>query len=1025
MNSLVLQAWQRFAITFMLLCVCIECGGSTAKTPRDGSAFFNGVYHNSWTVREGLPSLLWQTAQTSDGFLWLATETGLYRFDGVEFKKIHTSMEVDSNSDEPATALLTSADGGLWIAYRSGGTSFVKNGVVTYYSPDPSLAQGIYALAQDRSNNVWGASRFGLMRFDGARWARVDESWGIRFRRVDHLKIDPEGTLWVDDGVAYYTLPRGGRRFRATNIRSGRVAFANDGTGWVAVDGAGLFRMKHWADGHWTEGQFLLKENISTVLPVVDGSLWIGAHDGVWRIDRSAARSTGQLSLATIPRFDKGNGLSDDYVYGLMQDREGSIWATTTKGLDQFRSSPIKRIDLPPRMGRLSLLDGGDCVLIGSGDPTKPTLGCIDENGMKPIVTPFTSIHQMYQDRQGALWLNADDKLWLYSGNRFSQISLPSKEPTLNRDIRAMTLDGSGTLWASVITGGVNDVYRYAHGRWSLFQGAPGFPKATVLSMLTDSHGQVWMGLERDRVAVVAENKARYYGRENGLQVGNITVMTEHRDHLWIGGTEGLDYFSDGRFQQILVEEGARLPGITGVVETEDGDLWLNCASGIAEIDASEIRASLHSMFYRVRVRMFNYLDGYSGAPVVRAYVSTAVQTQNGLIYFTSPKTVDWIDPHNISKNTVPPSTFITSVTVDEKVYENPSSLNIPKGAQNIQIDYTATSLLIPQRVQFRYKLEGFDQDWQKAGTRRQAFYSRLPPGSYSFRVLASNNDGVWSTSEGHMQFNVPPAFFQTWWFRSLCLIAVILLSIAVYLLRIRRLTAQIRSKFYERLAERERIARDLHDTFFQSIQGLLLRFNTGTAQLSPEEPARQIFMDALKQSDLVMSEGRELVLDLRATETNTTDLPAALAGTGEDFRLLSQAEYKVIVSGRTRPLHPVFSTELYRLAREAIYNAFRHANARSIEAELLYGDDVLKLSIRDDGIGIDEQVLQDGRRAGHLGITTMKERSQKIGGKLRIWSQRGNGTEIDVAVPASVAYLLPEQKNLGRRLSGWIRKIS
>jgi signal transduction histidine kinase len=543
--------------------------------------------------------------------------------------------------------------------------------------------------------------------------------------------------------------------------------------------------------------------------------------------------------------------------------------------------------------------------------------------------------------------------------------------------------------------------------------------------MFTDSHGQVWMGFNQSRIAVVTENKTQYYDIENGLHAGTVFAMAEHGDHVWIGGTEGLDYFSKGRFQQIVTDGGARLSGITGIVETENGNLWLSCAIGIVEIDASELTAALDSESYRVRLRVFNNLDGYLGAPTVRWQDSTIVQTQNRRIYFASPSAAAWIDPYRVYKNTVPPCAFITSATVDGQVYEDAASLKISRSAQNIQINYTATSLLIPQRVQFRYKLEGFDRDWQRVGTRRQAFYSRLPPGHYSFHVLASNNDGVWSTSEATLQFSVPPAFFETWWFRWLCVVAVALLFVVAYLIRIRRLAAQIRNKLVERLAERERIARDLHDTFFQNIQGLLLRFNTGTARLSPDEPARQILMEALVQSDRVMAEGRELVLDLSPTITDSSDLPDSLARAGEEFKALGQSEYKVIVTGGPRPLHPVCSTELSRLGREAIYNAFRHAHARTIEAELVYQDDSLNLRIRDNGIGIDEQVLHDGGRAGHRGMVGIKERSNKLGAKLSIWSQRGTGTEIEVSVAASVAYLTTERKTLRRWFFKWVQRSS
>jgi signal transduction histidine kinase len=322
-----------------------------------------------------------------------------------------------------------------------------------------------------------------------------------------------------------------------------------------------------------------------------------------------------------------------------------------------------------------------------------------------------------------------------------------------------------------------------------------------------------------------------------------------------------------------------------------------------------------------------------------------------------------------------------------------------------MEIDYAALSFVNPQKVRFRYRLEGRDTAWQEAGVRRQAFYTDLPPGSYRFRVIACNNDGIWNETGAQLAFTIPPAFTQSIWFKVICLLGFIGFVYSAYRFRIRQVTLQLRGRMYERLAERERIARDLHDTFFQGIQGLLLRFHTATSQLSKEEPVRRIFEETLKQSDQVMLEGRELVLDLRATASEQKDLPKAFSDFGEGMRKGSSCDFKVVVNGAIRSLHPVVFDELFKISKEALGNAFRHSNAHSIEVELNYERSELRIRIRDDGTGIDSEILRQGHREGHFGLPGMRERAQRVGAHLDVWSGSGAGTEVELRIAARIAY--------------------
>jgi signal transduction histidine kinase/ligand-binding sensor domain-containing protein len=972
------------------------------------SVLFDDMYRNSWTVREGVPPGLWQVRQATDGFLWLATETGLYRFDGIAFTKYVPPNGQKLLKEGPITALAATSDGGLWIAYRFGGTSFIHHGAVTNYPAAHNFTETFFILVEDRDGNLWGATSTGLFRYHDGLWSRVDVSLKQPINHVNHVRLMASGDLWVDDGTTYSVLFLHGKLFQNTGLPSGKLDITGANIGWLSRDGIGLFPVLRGTDGVWSVGKQILKENISSITHTRDGSLWFGAHDGIWRIRNINAFATEPFQPSALQSVRKTDGLSGDFVYALTVDREGSVWALTPNGLDQFRKTTLSSVALPPDMQHPFLIDEGTSVLVGTAFYSSAMLARVSQQGVESIPTPSLSlgIHQMYRDSRGGVWINAAGKLWFLTGKKIVPVKGP---PGLADDalkIHAITMDHAGTLWMSVLLNGSDKIYMLAKdGSWSEFHGLDGYPSFVASSMMTDHAGSIWVATGTSRIFKIEGNHVQSFDRRQGVDSGGVTLLDEVNDHIWIGGAENLDYFSKGRFRRISYEDGSPIAGTTGVAETPDGDVWLNCARGILRITGAEIRNALLQDKTNVHTTTFNYLDGAFETPVIRLQSSTIAHTQDGRIYFLGRQGLSWIDPSHLQKNDIPPGVVVTSMTVDGRVHENPSALRLEKGVQNLQINYTATSLLIPERVRFRYKLEGFDPDWQDVGTRRAAYYTHLPPGRYAFRVMASNNDGVWSVSPASLDFYLPPTFLQSIWFKILCFVTLAGIFSTLYLFRIRFLTAQIRQRLFERLAERERIARDLHDTFFQGIQGLFLRFNTGAAMLSAEEPARRIFMDALEQSDRVMAEGRELVLDLRSDDTVTASLAEDLARVGQQPSEAPLPAYKVFAIGQVRPVHPVCGTELLRIGQEAVHNAFKHANAGAVEVEVLYEKEFLKMRIRDDGQGMDEKVIREGRRPGHLGLIGMNERAARIGARYRLWSKKGQGTEIEVEVPAKIAY--------------------
>jgi signal transduction histidine kinase len=331
--------------------------------------------------------------------------------------------------------------------------------------------------------------------------------------------------------------------------------------------------------------------------------------------------------------------------------------------------------------------------------------------------------------------------------------------------------------------------------------------------------------------------------------------------------------------------------------------------------------------------------------------------------------------------------------------------LELPARTKNLQIAYAGLSLSIPERVQFRYRLKGLNEEWQKVGTRRTAYFTSLPPGSYDFQVIASNDSGVWNEVGAALPIRIIPAWYQTWWFYSLCAILSAGALAALYQLRVAQDRAQTRRLLEARLSEREQIARELHDTLLQEVQGLIWRFQAATNSIPPDQPARQMMEQSLDRADKVLEESRDRVKDLRPIASEVADLTPAIAAEGEQLAQHHAAKFRVSVQGTPRELHPIVRDEGFLIAREALTNAFRHSDAKEIEVEVTYDDADFKLRVRDDGTGISASMLEAGGKPGHFGLIGMRERAKKLGGKLEIWSKPDAGTEVDLCVPAQAAY--------------------
>ncbi|QSQ26658.1 hypothetical protein JY651_17750 [Pyxidicoccus parkwayensis] len=995
-------------------------GGSAAQAqPDNRDRSINQFYHSRWTIKDGAPGQISALAQTRDGFIWLAAAATLYNFDGVRFER----FESPDGLPVPSVQTLHAApDGGLWLGFQAGGVAFLKDGKLTRYDEAQGLSVNqLMSFAVDMSGTVWAAGKTaGLLRLQDGRWHQVGEDWGFPDTQATALFVDRDGTLWAAAKDSLLFLPKGSHTFRPTGVRVGwvgRMAQAPDGTLWITeLDGAGGVRPVVRANGEPLTAAARIAVTSAGMLFDREGSLWLSTlGEGMRRVphpERLGGRYIEKLDPAA-EAFTEEDGLSADYVWPLIQDREGNIWAGTSGGLDCFRHSTLVLAEFP-RGSHDFALAAGDDGAVWAGSTNRPLMRLEDRQ------VHFTPLGAQagcaYRDPDGIVWFGVERDIWRIEND------VPVRVATLPEDVKALQLqalakDGSGALW--VATAG-RALLRWKDGVWTRMDKATRESSQGLQSRLTsattDAEGHVWLGYGDGTIGRVDDGGTRRHGGAEGFHLGMVTVLRAGR-RFWVGGQFGLAWFDGEQLRRIGVAGPEPLRGVSGIVEMEDGGLWIHSVPGIFHLGPEEVARAVADPNHLARGEHFDFLDGLPARPTVLRPLPTLVRGTDGRLWFATSNGVVWVDPERIFRNPLPPPVVIRSVQADGRPLAPGPLLTLPVGAKNLELDYTGLSFTVPARVRFRYRLEGVDAEWQDVGTRREAYYTHLDPGRYRFQVIAANNDGVWNEAGATLELVVPPAWYQTWWFRALCVVVVLAVLWALYLLRLRQVRSHMRGLLEERHRERERIARELHDTLLQGIQGLILRFQSVAEQLPEGTHTRAALDKVLERADGVLVEGRDRVQDLRAAADNAEELSQALARVGEELQVGSAVCFRVEVEGEPTPLDALVRDEVYFIGREALANAFQHAGAKNIEVALTYGGTELCLRVRDDGRGLEPELLQAGGRPGHWGLAGMRERARKIGARLDIHNRGGAGAELELRMPASAAYPRDARSTWSQRL--------
>jgi ligand-binding sensor domain-containing protein/signal transduction histidine kinase len=950
----------RVAVALLLL--------AGTRTPAlDPNRGLNQFGHQVWLTENGLPQNTVQAIiQTRDGYLWIGTQEGLARFDGLSFTVFDKKTTPALKSND-IRSLQEDRQDRLWIS-TSYGLVCLHNGQFTSFTESEGLPDNsVGPVVEDTNGNVWIGTAGGLTRFENGNFKTFTTDQGLARNVIQVLYARANGSIVVGTSAGLQIF--NGDQFTplnvpATNITS--VAETSNGVLWLGtLDG--LYQVDR-------EGRTLTialpNSRVSALRIDRDGALWIATAGGV-------ARLRGEQ----LETFSTSDGLSSNLVISLFEDREGSMWiGTEAGGLNLLKSK---------KFNTFTTKDG----------------------------LPSDLVKVIYQDPQGGIWIGSNGGgLTLFKNGKFT--TWTTRDGLSSDVVLSLAGDAQGVIWIGTPDG----LNRFQNGRFQTFTFADGLSNDLVRSVLVDRNGVLWVGT-RDGLNSFRDNEFTTYTTKDGLANNFIGALLEDsKGNLWVGTLGGLSKIKDGKIQTFTTKDGLSSNTVISLYEDAAGDLWIGTNGGglnrlrgdkfvsftvaadviyrILEDKQQNLWCSSNKGIFRVNKSdivnpvFYGPADGMLTRECSGGGHPAGWKTSDGRMWFATIKGLAVIDPENIPVNTSPPPIAIEQIFIDNQSVPLSQNLKISPDASRLDFYFTALSFIAPENVRFKYKLEGFDDNWIDGGARRVASYTNLRPGNYTFRVIAANNDGVWNESGAAVEFYLQPHFYQTYWFYLICLLLLALTAWLLYRMRVKRMASQ----FQAVLAERSRIAREIHDNLAQDILGISVQLEL-VARLMPA--AAETAKGHLDRARILvrnsMTEARRYVWDLRSQELQKKDLPAALRDTTKRLTGESNIEAVVEVAGLLRPLPPDVETNLLRIGQEAINNAVKHAQPNRIDVALNFDTRNVRLSIRDDGRGFDpgEQIAD-----GHFGLIGMRERAAQVGGVLSIQSAKERGTEIVVEAP-------------------------
>jgi signal transduction histidine kinase/ligand-binding sensor domain-containing protein len=976
----------------LLALVCATTPAAvSAQTAVSG---LDDYYVTTWSEKDGLPpASIRALEQGADGDLWLGTETGLVRFDGLRFSPFKRSQHGYPPSGS-VSALLRAKDGSLWVglnlfdpqrwtsnSYDRGRPSIarVRDGGITMFGEAEGIPDGqVTSLYQDAGGSIWAGSVAGLFRFDGHRWNRAALPASGR-ESVVAVREDAVGGLWAVGPLAVFRRPSSDaafeivRRFSVGSNVWQSLSLDREGRMWMTDFERGV----HLLGGR--EPQSLWPSRRAWGVQIVhdsNGTMWVATRgQGLWRIPRAGSKEAPRVITSR-------DGLVNDAVQAVLEDRDANIWIGTPAGLQRLsphRVTPVRDLGV---VRTLEATPDGS-VWVG----TSAGLSRVTASGRR-LLTPADGLPgrvvlTLHADRAGGLWVATERGVSRYAGGRFTPLKT---NPAMQR-VFAMATTRPGDVWLRDL---YFQLFHWRDGAFVPLDDVPESYRRNVFALNGDRGGNLWIGGAGGRLGV---RRADGSFDAHELPIGAVTRLEEDRQGvMWAGGDEGLGRISSQGVESITRAQG--FPGsVKAIVEDRAGDLWVGIGSGIIRIDKAEFSRTASAGGRGFHYRFVNAAEGVAGTPIAESG-SPGVLAADGTLWFSTSDGATLVDPTRIGAPTPLPPIRIESVTADGQRFDPATRLFEPSRTSHVHVHFSALTMTDPTRVRFRHRLDHYDHDWVDAGSSREASYLNLPPGQYRFIVEATNGDGIWKTG-AITSFGIAPMFYRTTWFYALCVVAAAAAATGAWRLRV----AQVRRQFALVLGERIRMSRDIHDTLLQGLAGLALEIDDLSHNLDGARPhSRERMLAMRRRVEAYLREARLLIWDLRTPELATKDLPQALREVGERAIGDRPVRFDVVVNGAPERWPPRVKEQLLLIGQEAINNAVRHGQPTHVGLELHCDDNRASLRVTDDGRGFD---LDDAIHAdGHYGLRGMRERAAQVQGTIVIESRPGRGTRVEATVP-------------------------
>jgi signal transduction histidine kinase/ligand-binding sensor domain-containing protein len=916
----------------------------------------------SWSRRDGVTAPVWSIVQDKNGYLWVGTGSGLLRFDGQRF----VQWETLGHGALPANAvlaLLAARDGSLWIGAGEAGIGRLSNGRFTFYR-DEDLAF-TRTIIEDRHGTVWAGSREGLYRFDGTAWVAQAESAGLPPSPNNGIYEDAAGALWV-------------RTLQGTYRRA-----------------ASQQMFEHVPNPPTLPGQ-IPEQRLAAVQSAPGGSRRFGVlrdtHGDLWipSLGQGLTRVRVIHNTERVEHITTDAGLSSNVIGAVYEDRESNIWIGTQAGLHELTPRKVTPIDDLGGVTGVRTTDDGSTWFASDKGLIRVTREgrhtYTQQHGLPP-----GRVWALATDRRDSLWI-ATDHGGLARFNNGRIVTLLPGDRRLAR-VTSMSLDSAETAW---ITDYQSGVMRLKDGILEPLETFAKLDRRRPIRAYVDRADRVWLGFGDGQIGLLERGGVSMHGL--GI-TGSIGVIHENQDGvLWLGGENGIARFVNGKATAITsAANGFPSAHVTGIVDDGRGAIWAGTSGGIVRIEHGEFDAVASTPTHRVRYMLYDETDGLQGMPGSLADPAAA-RASDGRLWFVTDAGVTMIDPASLPPARHAPPVRIEEIRSGSERFDAGTPFKLAPRPERVEIEYTALALSSPRSVRFRYRLSGFDSDWQDAGTRRQASYTNLPPGDYTFQVVALNKEGAFDPAGAVTRFSIAPAFYQTTWFAAGMALGVLMLGTAAWRMRVR----QIRDRFSLVLAERTRISREVHDTLLQSLVGVALRSGTAAGRLAFDPAgAREQLNQLRKEVEDQIREVRETIWNLRSPTLESRGLAGAIEDAGNRIASQTSASFTLRTIGQPQPCAPAVEEQMLRIGQEALINAGRHARATELQAELRYEPGAVTLSVIDNGIGFDAEMAA-AQNARHFGLTSMRERAEQAGGQVDVITEKGAGTRVVASFPTS-----------------------